>query len=581
MRKGTVRFMKKIQTKFLAVILIILIIAVISMSYLGANMNRMGKVSTNMLQTEVSRLIMLNEIETYYDEIYQMALAHIMVVNVMSMDDYEAQIEDKMKKMQETLGLFEERITDESMKEVYDNLVVKIDAFRSSVETVVRNSRERDKSKATIYATSMLKPINGTVAAYMDELKEATNANFAAGEQELYAAVSGSSMIIGASFILLFLAAVLAFLVARFSIVRPIKKVTKSLDAIMDGIHKNQGDLTERISVRTKDEVSVLAGGINEFLEILQGIISNIIETGNQIADKQESVLKNAEQVNQAADDTSATTEELAAGMEEVTATVNTVNHNTQDAQSFTEDMTKTAENGSQYADEIRKRASELQQKAFESKTTAGAMIEEIDQAVKHSVDDSRQIENITTLTEQILGISQKTNLLALNASIEAARAGEAGKGFAVVADEIRVLADHSKQTANDIQVISTNVVSAVALLAENAMKLLRFVNERVLADYDMLEQTGEKYLNDAITVEEMMSDILEKSGRLYDIMQGVTDANEGIAVTVNQSAQGIGNVVENTNKLADEMKGITQNLEEVQNVVGILREQVKCFHTY
>ncbi len=581
MRKGTVRFMKKIQIKFLAVILIILIIAVISMSYLGANMNRMGKVSTNMLQTEVSRLIMLNEIETYYDEIYQMALAHIMVVNVMSMDDYEAQIEDKMKKMQETLGLFEERITDESMKEVYDNLVVKIDAFRSSVETVVRNSRERDKSKATIYATSMLKPINGTVAAYMDELKEATNANFAAGEQELYAAVSGSSMIIGASFILLFLAAVLAFLVARFSIVRPIKKVTQSLDAIMDGIHKNQGDLTERISVRTKDEVSVLAGGINEFLEILQGIISNIIETGNQIADKQESVLKNAEQVNQAADDTSATTEELAAGMEEVTATVNTVNHNTQDAQSFTEDMTKTAENGSQYADEIRKRASELQQKAFESKTTAGAMIEEIDQAVKHSVDDSRQIENITTLTEQILGISQKTNLLALNASIEAARAGEAGKGFAVVADEIRVLADHSKQTANDIQVISTNVVSAVALLAENAMKLLRFVNERVLADYDMLEQTGEKYLNDAITVEEMMSDILEKSGRLYDIMQGVTDANEGIAVTVNQSAQGIGNVVENTNKLADEMKGITQNLEEVQNVVGILREQVKCFHTY
>lgn len=573
--------MKKIQTKFLAVILLILIIAVISMSYLGASMNNMGKVTTNMLQVEVSNLTMMDEVKSCYDEIYQMALSHIMVINIMTMDDYADKINAKEQQMLETLDAYGKNITDDDTREIYNNLTVKINAFISSVDSIINNSRGGDKERATIFATSTLKPINGTVAAYMEQMQEITKQNFAVGEQAVYDATSGSSMVIGASFVLLFLAAVAALLVARISIVRPINKVTKSLDRIMDGIHNERGDLTGRISVKTRDEVSVLAGGINEFLDILQGIISNIIETGNQISAKQENVMRNAEEVNQAADDTSATTEELAAGMEEVAATAGTVNDSTKEAQSFTEDMTKTAEDGSKYADEIRMRASDLQKKAIESKATAGEMIEEIDQAVKNSVEESKQIESITALTQEILGISQKTNLLALNASIEAARAGEAGKGFAVVADEIRVLADNSRQTANNIQVISGSVVASVALLAENAMKLLQFVNERVLADYDMLEHTGEKYLNDAITVEEMMGEISEKSGRLYDIMQVVTDANEGICVTVNQSAQGIGNVVENTNKLAGEMKGITQNLEEVQAAVGILKEQVKCFTSY
>ncbi len=89
-------------------------------------------------------------------------------------------------------------------------------------------------------------------------------------------------------------------------------------------------------------------------------------------------------------------------------------------------------------------------------------MIREFDVALQASIEDSHQIENINSLTGDILSIAAKTNLLALNASIEAARAGEAGKGFAVVADEIRVLADGSKETANNIQQISKGVVDAV-----------------------------------------------------------------------------------------------------------------------
>jgi methyl-accepting chemotaxis protein len=74
-------------------------------------------------------------------------------------------------------------------------------------------------------------------------------------------------------------------------------------------------------------------------------------------------------------------------------------------------------------------------------------MIGEIIEKLKKAIDNSRSVEQVENLTNEILSISSQTNLLALNASIEAARAGEAGKGFAVVADEIRKLADSSRQT--------------------------------------------------------------------------------------------------------------------------------------
>lgn len=79
---------------------------------------------------------------------------------------------------------------------------------------------------------------------------------------------------------------------------------------------------------------------------------------------------------------------------------------------------------------------------------------------MQQAIENSRSVEEVNALTDEILNISSQTNLLALNASIEAARAGEAGKGFAVVADEIRVLADSSRETAGNIQQINAKVVA-------------------------------------------------------------------------------------------------------------------------
>ena len=106
--------------------------------------------------------------------------------------------------------------------------------------------------------------------------------------------------------------------------------------------------------------------------------------------------------------------------------------------------------------------ADKLKNNAILNKKNTWEIVTDIIGKLQTTIQESKKVEKVSELTNDILNIASQTNLLALNASIEAARAGEAGKGFAVVADEIRQLAEDSKNTANDIQKINTGVIDAV-----------------------------------------------------------------------------------------------------------------------
>lgn len=191
---------------------------------------------------------------------------------------------------------------------------------------------------------------------------------------------------------------------------------------------------------------------------------------------------------------------------------------------------------------------------------------------LRKEADDMQEIITV------IQNITENTNLLSLNASIEAARAGEAGKGFAVVADEIRVLADGSKETANNIQQISKGVVEAVMKLADNANNLVNFINERILPDYEILEQTGEQYLHDSITVDQMMVEMRESMENIGTMMRDVAQSNDNITNNVQESAQGVTGIVGNTTALVNNMQNIIGALDQVSNVISHLSEQTACF---
>lgn len=570
--------MKKIGFKFASAIIVLALISIISLGLLANSMTSISQSSQDVMNNEVEKINLIHSIYEDYLDIYMNVYAHVNAKLTRTMDKRAEDIQERRAKMLESMEAYKAMVTTDEVAGVYNALESRLTNFNSIVDTVVEVSREGDKDRANNLIANNLGMLNNVIDNSMNDLLEFSSQELDSSKSYLQNKANSAYTLIAVVIALLLITAVLVLVIANHIIVVPIQKIAQVINGMIEAIHNNRGNLNERVPVQTKDEIATLAGGVNELLNILQGVIGGVISCSEEINRQQLNVNKVVEETNQNANDTSATMEELAASMEEVSATVGYVSENTREAEVSVGEMVDKAVNGTKFAEEIRTRAEELRKLAQGSRATAGSMIKGFDVTLNASIEDSRQIEKIGNLTADILGIASKTNLLALNASIEAARAGEAGKGFAVVADEIRQLADSSKETAGNIQHISESVVAAVMTLAENAGNLVKFINDRVMPDYEILERTGEQYLNDSITVDQMMSEMRDSMDNIGSMMRSVAESNENITSNVRESAQGVGGVVDNTAALAENMKNIIKALDQVSDVVSHLSEQTACF---
>lgn len=570
--------MRKIGFKFAVAIMLLTLISIGALGILARSLTTITTSSQELMNNQVEKTDLIHSIYEDYLDMYMNMYAHVNTKLAAVMDKRSEEIYATREEMWQKMEAYESQITSEEAQTAYDTIKDRLVSFDQCVDSIIEASRKNDKEQANILITNNLSMLNDTIQLNMQKLLEYSAEELKTGKADLQQTAAESEGVILAAMILLVAAAVLVTIIAIRIIVVPIRRMAKVINKMIEDIHNGQGDLTNRVPVQTKDEISTLAKGVNEFLDILQDMIGGVISCGQEIEKQQQNVTAVVDKTNDNARETSSTMEELAASIEEVSSTVAYVNENTKQAEESVEMMIDKAVSGTQFAEEIRNRAQQLQKVAKDSRESAGTMIGEFDSMLQSSIEDSRKIENISNLTGDILSIASKTNLLALNASIEAARAGEAGRGFAVVADEIRVLADNSKETANNIQAISEEVVEAVTVLAENARSLIAFINERILPDYETMERTGEQYLNDSITVDRMMAQIRDSMEQIGGMMRTVVESNDNITGNVQESAQGVMGVVNNTTALADNMKDIIGALEQVSGVINHLSEQTACF---
>ena len=360
-------------------------------------------------------------------------------------------------------------------------------------------------------------------------------------------------------------------------VIKPIIATNKDIRDIIDGIDNGEGDLTKRVRVISNDEIADLGNGINLFMDKLQEILKLIIENTNYmenvVAEVDGSVVKS----NDSASDLSAMTEELSATMQDVGLSVNTINDNADNILKDVEIIATKSDDINQFSKEMKANAEKIESDARYNMVQTGEKVGNILDVLNKAIEDSKSVDQVNNLTNDILNISSQTNLLALNASIEAARAGEAGKGFAVVADEIRQLADSSRETANKIQSINSVVVAAVNNLSDNANNLVSYLQQTILPEFQTFVDGGVKYKENASYIENAMDEFVEKTDVLKKNMDEIAHSINTITTVVDDGAAGVNNAAISTQDLVEDMvnisnkmienKGIAQNLKNSTNI--------------
>lgn len=463
-------------------------------------------------------------------------------------------------------------ITKEEVKAAltaYEEAVKVVQNQANTVAELYLAGNPEASANANNGATKNLEALSVAETAFMDMVKLASDnlIELKRVNVENYSSI-GSNM-----FYVFVGAAILMIVYVNMTIAKPAKDASGHLNRIIEKIDNNEGDLTERISVKTKDEVGQLVTGVNGFIEQLQGIMVKIRDESTHMNELVGNITSGINDSNENASNISATMEELSASMEEVAATLDEITSGSQNVLNSANEMGDMAEAGKEYVSGIKGRAINVRSEAQESKTTTTEMMAGIRDLLKVAIENSRSVEQINALTNDILGIASQTNLLALNASIEAARAGEAGRGFAVVADQIRDLAERSKDTANHIMDISGMVTAAVEDLAKNANEMLTFIDSTVLTDYDKFVGMANLYHEDADYMDEVLQNFYASVANLRTTMAAMADGIDGINIAVNESAQGVAMAAQNTGSLVealDTIKGEADvNLEISENLQG------------
>ena len=269
-------------------------------------------------------------------------------------------------------------------------------------------------------------------------------------------------------------------------------------------------------------------------------------------------------------------TEQMSAALEKISQNTAAI---TSSAASTQDDAMRVADACAalnSYSLEMRGRSEEMEQSARREMEVVRGRTEEIMGILNEAIEQSRNVDKINILTQDILTISSSTDLIAVNASIEAARAGEAGKGFAVVAQEVRRLADACAEAASHIQEVSGSVTGAVRYLSSSAQELADYLGRAIETQLARSVESGQQYREDAAYIQRSIETFNRQAGGLQKAMEEVAGSISSISGAVDGAVTDITGVAGSTRVLVDDLAGIVGGMDTNQEIAGELRRQVE-----
>lgn len=370
---------------------------------------------------------------------------------------------------------------------------------------------------------------------------------------------------------------ILAILILTIIVSRITKGLMQVNAKIYDLVH-NEGDLTQKLDVRSGDELELIAGNVNELLAYIRKIMIGISSGSMRLMSSSRKMVDHLSSADESITDVSATMQEMSAAMEETTSSLNQITEAIDEIYSSVERIAGNADAGKVSSQEMESRASGANDAAAEGQKKANIETEKMAASLNEKIAKSKSVEQIEILTSNIIEITEQTNLLALNASIEAARAGEAGRGFAVVADEIGKLAGNSADAAAKIRQVSAEVIQAVDELAEGSQQMIEFVRNSTEEGFGGLVATSENYATDANAMRAMMEQFAQTAEELRSTMDGIRESISAVNIAVEESAKGIVGVSESSVQLTGNVNDIQSEASDNNGIAEDLAKEVGKF---
>lgn len=569
----------RFSTKMIILIpvFVIGIISIISSVLAVKNIRKVNENATQIANGYMVCIADLGSIQIETEKIHRLGLSHIVATDLDSMISLVDVIRSEQTVLDEYLSDFEQFI-DDSDRENYEAILSNYEGLKYENANLMAYSANGDKEAA--YALA-----NGAISEYADKIdqnimaiQEVVNNNADTAKQQLTKVYKYSLTV---SFVTIAVSTA-SLLFAVFSVLKmvivPLSKTKNEINEIIDGIDRREGDLTRRVTIMENQEVAAVGSGINLFMGKLQDIFKTIIHNSKRMETVVNEVRESVMTSNSSVSDLSALTEELSATMQEMSDNASLINSNTESVAGEVNQIAERTTEINNYTKEMKGHADSMESAARSNMESTGTKVNEILEVLNRAIEDSNSVNQVNSLTDDILNIASQTNLLALNASIEAARAGDAGRGFAVVATEISQLAAASQEAANRIQQINSVVTQAVHNLADNANGLVQYMNESILPEFEEFVTAGSEYKNKATYIENVMNEFESKTDSLKNTMVEIQKSINTIAHAIEEGAKGVSNAADSTQVLVTDMENILNRMDENFEIATDLKKETAIF---
>lgn len=575
-RQNTVALWNRITTQILAMNTLLILVFVVFLGSILNNFQLTINESNKISDSYLNAMILKGEMRKDYEKMQRYVYMYLATEDEEMHTELVEKVEKRYSSLTEDLESLEDYLGEESTNFI-NGMQYALKGYVEKAELIFRMSAV-NYEKALTMANDDLEKFDTVFGDNLDiasEMLENLIEDARDAQQKQY---SRTITFGGVGAVIIVAVIVFNFILLHRTVVRPITISSKQLRRMIEDIEQSRGNLKERVTSKTKNELSILFGSMNDFLQTMQNIIQRASESTGVLTQSNAQIIENVRNVNGDITDSSANLEELSASMEVVTETSDTIQNTIQKVKEQVAEIRDVAEANSYKAEEASKTASKMKLHIADMKEGTTEKINTITELLNRSVKDSEKVMQINDLTEKILSIADETNLLSLNASIEAARAGEAGRGFSVVADEISSLAATSQVTAGDIQKINQEVIVAVRTLSNHALEVIHYINETVLSDYDQFVSVMDEYVENTESFHSVLHQFAESSESLNGSMTEMVKSVDYITNAMSESSNAIDSSARTSQNLVNEINEVQTSVDAYKEVSDILKQEISRF---